>query len=257
MNWTSRLTRVRPPAPLAAAALLLLLPAGVGPAAAQEEPPSIDTPYDWVEGSIRVGGYVGRLAAGRGVMDLGPSSGQMIGARGRARVTGPISLEAGVGFGDSDRYVIDPRPASGPTRVDSLPLRWLLVEGGFQLSLTGNRTWHHLQPYALLGGGFVVGVDEPRSPALPDPVADADSADFRFQLGAAPVAMAGIGTEVILSDRIGLGFEARDHLWRLNTPDGFFREEILRTIRDRGLKAPEESQWTNNLEFSVTLWYYF
>lgn len=224
-------------------------------AAAQQEggPPSIDSPYEWVDGSLRAAPYAAWLQTGRGELELGPASTLLYGGRARVRLTGPISLEANLGFASSERAVIDPRLSGGPAAVDTVPFRWTVAEGVFHLALTGQRTWHDIQPYALIGGGMVLAVDEPSSPAL----ADSSEADLRFEMNAAPTVVAGVGAEWHVSETIGVGFEARDHLWRLKTPQGFFREEVLNNIEEANAPAPQETQWTNNLEFSVGLWYYF
>lgn len=224
------------------------------PAAAQQEgPPSIDSPYRWLDGSFRVAPYLSRLETGSDDLGLGPASTQLFGSRARVRLTGPLSLEANLGFASSERAVIDPRLPNGPSAVDSVPFRWALAEGVFQVALTGQRTWHGIQPYALIGGGMALGVDEPRSPAL----ADTADANFRFEMNLAPAAVAGLGTEWRVSETVGVGFELRDHLWRLKTPGGFFSEEVLRNIEESDAPAPEDTQWTHNLEFGVSFWYYF
>lgn len=217
------------------------------------EPPSIDTPYRWIDGSFRVAPYAAELRTGRGDVGLGPASTRLYGARARVRLTGPLSLEGNLGYASSERSVIDPRPAGGPTAVDTVPFRWVVGEGVVQLALTGQRTWHGIQPYVLIGGGMVLGVDEPGSEAL----ADSADADFRFELNAAPTAVAGAGAEWRVSETLGIGFEMRDHLWRLTTPDGFFREDVLRSIDESDAPAPQETQWTHNLEFGLGIWYYF
>lgn len=240
------------------AVLVLLLVAGAlaapDGARAQEQggPPEIDTPYRWLDGSFRVAPYVGRLQTGRGDLQIGPDATQIFGGRTRIRLTGPISLEGNLGFASSERAVIDPRLSGGPAAVDTVPFRWVVAEGALQLALTGQRTWNELQPYVLIGAGMIVGVDEPGSSAL----ADSASAPFRFELNTAPTAVAGVGAEWRLSETLGLGFEVRDHLWRLTTPDGFFRQDVLDNIEEADSPAPEETQWTNNLEFGVSLWYY-
>lgn len=248
--------------PVRTAAVLaccLLIASLTGPDAARSQEPTagadIDSPYRWVDGSVRVAPFVGLMDTGRGNLKLGPRNAPIVGARGRARLTAPISLEATLGFVDAERAVVDPRLPGGPAPVDSLVQRLVVAEGGLQISFTGRRTWHRLQPYAVFGGGMVIGVDEPSSPLLPD--AEADTADFRFEMGVTPAALAGLGTELIVSDRIGIGLEVRDHLWKMTTPDGFFQEEILRRIRENDRPAPQETEWTHNVEFSVGLWYYF
>lgn len=217
---------------------------------------SIDSPYRWIEGSLRVGPFLGYLNANRGQLDLGPGSTVMGGVRARVRITSPISLEAGISAGDSERFVVDPTLDGGPAVVDTVPDRWVMAEAGIQLSLTGSRSWHGLQPYLELGAGFVFGVDEPKSTVL-GAIGDTTVADLRFELGGAPVGMAGLGVEWDFSEKFGLSLEARDHLWRLTAPDGFFRPEVLEEIEEAGVTAPTDRNWTHNLEFSVGLWYYF
>ena len=244
------------PVLLAALALLAALPAA---AAAQEgadrDTLRIDTPYEWIQRSFRVGLFGGYVSADRGVSELGPGSTPVFGARTRARISSPISLEASFGYGASDRFVIDPRLPNGPAPVDTATSRWILAEAAMQFAVTGNRTWHGIQPYVLIGGGFLVGVDEPRSPLLPEP--EAGEPPVRADVGFAPVVQAGLGFEWLVSDRMGIGFEVRDHLWRISTPEGFFEEEVLDRIEERDLPAPQDSDWTHNLGFSVSVWRYF
>lgn len=240
-------------------AVLLSLVVAAGPAAlAAQEPaddPSIDTPYRWVDRGFRVNLSAGYLSTGTTPLDLGPASSAMASGGLRARITDPISVEARLSFGDTDRPVVDPRLAGGPAAVDSMPVRWAVLEGGLQLALTGARTWHGLQPYVSLGAGILVGLDEPASPVL---AASQDTApgDLRFEINTAPVATAAGGVEWHLSDALGVSLEARDHLWRLTTPRGFFRDEILDRIEDSEGVAPSERNWVHNLELSLGLWYY-
>lgn len=216
---------------------------------------SIDTPYRWIERGFRAGLHGGWVASDRGQTDLGPGPTAAFGGRVRVRVSSPLSLEANVGYGSSDRWVIDPRPESGTALapVDTVGLDWLLLQGAMQFAFTGARTWHGLQPYALVGVGLVVGVNEETSGVFEA----SDLELFRYELNSAPVVQAGLGFEWLLGGGFGLGFEARDHLWRIKAPDGFFRSDVLDRIEELGLPAPRDSDWTHNIELSVTLWRYF
>jgi hypothetical protein len=158
-----------------------------------------------------------------------------------------------VGLGRSDRAVIDPRLESGPAAVDTADVNWLLLEGGFQIALTGARTVHGVQPYVTLGGGILRGIGEEPSDFLSEPGDEA----FRYRVGTAASFAGGVGFEWIPVERVGVGFELRDHLWRIKAPDGFFRPDVLDRIEDLGLPAPRETEWTHNLELSVSLYYYF
>lgn len=236
-----------------------LLAAAAAPAAAQGgadgDTLRIDTPYEWIQRSFRVGAFGGYVSADRGSVELGPGSTPVFGARVRARISSPISLEASFGYGSSDRFVVDPRLPQGPATVDTATSRWILAEAAMQFAITGNRTWHGIQPYVLIGGGFMVGVDEPRSPALPEP--GPGEPPVRAEIGVAPVVQAGLGFEWMVSDRMGVGFEVRDHLWRISTPEGFFEQEVLDRIEDLDLPAPQDTDWTHNLGFTVSVWRYF
>lgn len=221
-----------------------------GQTAAQER---IDTPFDWIDGSLRVGVFGGNLSSDRGALDLGPGSSIVFGARLRTRVSSPLSLEIGFGLGNSERLVIDPRLPTGPAPVDTVNADWLLIEGGFQIALTGGRTLHQLQPYVVLTGGVLKG----RGEVVSDSLMAVEDVPFQYNIGTASMFTAGAGVEWIPNGRIGLGLEIRDHLWRIKAPDGFFQLDVLQNIEDLGLEAPRESEWTHNVELSASLYYYF
>jgi len=231
--------------------LLALVPRGV--AAQEGDEVDIDTPYDWIPRSLRLGVTGGYLDTNLTNLELGPQESFLLGLRGRARVSGPISLEFGTMYGESDRFAVDPRLATGPAPVDTVSSRWILAEAGMQFALTGNRTWNGVHPYLMLGGGFLVGIDEEVSDALAGP---ADS-DLRHDIEIMPSVQAGLGAEWLPSDRFGIALEARDHLWRITTPEGFFDADILDQIEDAGGEAPSETAWVHNLEFSLTVYRYF
>jgi hypothetical protein len=201
-------------------------------AAAQQE--RISTPYEWIDRSLRAGVYGGYISTGRGESEIGPGSSSVFGGRLRARISSPLSFELNVGLGSSERAVIDPRLDAGPAAVDTVDVDWLLVEGGFQIALTGARTVHGIQPYVTLGGGILRGIGEKPSEFLSAP----GDEDFRYRVGTAASFAGGIGFEWLPVERIGVGFEVRDHLWRIKTPDGFFRADVLDRIDELGLPAP-------------------
>lgn len=243
----------RPGASLVALALLVGLAVPRVSAQEPERAPTIDTPYEWIQRSLRVGLFGGYLDADPGASKLGPDATPFGGARLRARISSPLSLEAGASYGLSERLVIDPRTEAPLTPVDTVSSDWLMIDAAVQFALTGARTWHDLQPYAVLGAGLLVGVGEKVSPEL----SNVEDAPFRYEIGVAPGVQAGLGIEWHLGDRLGIGLEARDHLWRIKAPEGFFETEVLDRFEDMGLPAPRDTDWTHNLEFSVSVWRYF
>lgn len=234
---------------LAVGALLLVPPSAAGQ---QADTVRIDTPFRWIPRGMRAGLVGGYLDTGLSSLDLGPQSTPFAGLRGRARISSPISIELGALYGRSDRFTVDPRLEGGPAPVDTVTSPWILAEAAMQFAVTGDRTWRGLQPFVTLGGGFLVGVGEEQSDRL-----GAGAASLRHDVDVMPVLQGGLGVEWHLSERFGLSFEARDHLWRVTTPDGFFDEAVLESIEEAGTPAPEETEWTHNLEFSLTIYRYF
>jgi hypothetical protein len=223
---------------------------GPGSAAAQEE--SIDTPYRWIENGTRLGLVGGYIFTSRGDPPFGPGSSPFLAARFRARLSSPLSLELGVGYGSSDEYVIDPRLDGGPAVVDTVDADWLIIQASMQFAFTGARSYHKFQPYLVLGGGILQGLSTGASDELASP-----QQPFKYEIGTSPIVHLGLGAELDVSKRLGLAFEARDNLWRVRTPDGWFRIDVLQNILDSGSVAPSESQWTHNFEITATLYYYF
>lgn len=193
------------------------------------------------------------MAANRGSFDIGPGSSSIFGVRYRTRVSSPLSLEIGVSRGNTERFVIDPRLDDGPAAVDTVDANWLLFEFGFQIALTGSRTLHKLQPFVVLTAGFLKG----RGETVSDSLRSIEDIPFQYNIGTTSVFTAGFGVEWLPTDKIGVGAEFRNHLWRLKSPDGFFDPLVLLNIELLELTAPRESEWTSNLELSASLSYYF
>ncbi len=252
MKFLQEVKLVRGLARLLAALTLALIGVAVGPesAAAQEE--SINTPYRWRDSGTRLGLVGGYIFTNRGDPPLGPGSSPFLGARFRARLSSPLSLEIGVGYGNSNEWVIDPRLEGGPAVVDTVDADWLIIQGSLQLSLTGARSYRRVQPYIVLGGGIL----QELSTGTSDVLASVRE-PFEFQIGTAPMVHGGVGAEVHVSSRFGLAFEFRDDLWRLKTPPGWFRLDVLQNLLDSGSPAAAESQWTHNFELTASLYYYF
>jgi hypothetical protein len=221
-----------------------------GSASAQEE--RIETPYRWIEGGTRLGLFGGYIFTNRGSLDLGAGSSPIVGGRLRARLSSPLSLEIGVGYGDSDLWVTDPRLEGGPAVVDTVGTNWLLIEASLQLALTGARSYRRIQPYVLLGGGILQELSTESSDVLAIP-----QQPFAFKIGTTPMVHLGLGAEIDISRRFGLALEVRDDLWRLKTPEGWFRLDVLENIADSGSTVPDESQWVHNFELTASLYYYF
>ena len=85
----------------------------------------------------------------------------------------------------------------------------------------------------MLGGGILQELSIEKSDALALP-----QEPFAFKIGTTPMVHLGLGAEYDISRRFGLGFEVRDNLWRLKTPDGWFRIDVLENLVDAGAQQP-------------------
>ena len=235
-------------------ALLTMAMTGMalGPRSAVAQEESIDTPYRWVDRGTRVGLVGGYIFTNRGDPPFGPGASPFIGARLRARLSSPLSLEIGLGYGGSDEYVIDPRLDGGPAIVDTVDADWLVIAASLQFSLTGSRSYRRLQPYVVLGGGILQGLSTGASDVLASP-----QAGFKYEIGTSPMVHLGAGAEYDISSRLGLALELRDNLWKIKTPEGWFRIDVLENLLDSGSEAADKSQWTHNFELTASLYYYF
>jgi len=249
-EWNDALNWYRYPARTALVVACLATVLIPGSAFGQEE--SIESSYRWIDRSMRAGLFVGYVFTARGNLDQGPGSSPIIGGRFRARLSNPLTFEVSVGYGSSDLWVTDPRLET-PAVVDTVTSDWLLIEAYMQLSLTGARSVKKFQPYVFIGAGILQGISEEVSDVFAAPGLEG----YRFKIGTTPSLSVGVGAEWDISDRLGLSFEVRDHLWRLKSPDAFFLPENLRNFGESGVEAPKESFWTNNFELSTTLSYYF
>ena len=232
------------------------MPVGLDAQEGQEERQEerIDSPYRWIPRGLRVGWSGAYHLADRADLEFAQGSTLATGGRFRVRVSSPLNLELGAIYAPATRWVVDPRLETGPAVVDTVSAGWLRLDAGVQLGLTGARTWNGFHPYGLFGGGFVIGVNE----EISETFAEQGLEPFQYKIGTAPHLYAGLGVEVFPGGgKIGIGFEARDYLIRVKTPDAFFFSDILDTIEEVGGEAPTDTQWGNNLEFGIVLWYYF
>ena len=241
---------------LAVLALLTLAILPVSVTAQEEEtggPERIDSPFRWREKGFRVGLWTAYHAGNRGNLDFGQGPALASGARLRARISSPLSFEFGIGYGAADKWVVDPRPETGPVVADTVSAGWLRADLGVQVGLAGARTWNGFHPYVVFGGGWTWGINEGASEVF----GDQELAAFRYEINTAPQVYLGIGSEVFTSEKIGIGFEIRDYFVRQNAPDGFFFPEVLGNLEEVGAPAPRASAWLMNFEFGISLWYYF
>jgi hypothetical protein len=195
---------------LALVGLLTLLPAS------PLEGQGAVSPYRFLEGKHDVGFFLNQVPGNRGVMELGPGDGLMMGARYGIELSGPFALEFSGFLLPTDREVRIPNESE--ESIESFGQTDVLVgglDGRIRFTLTGARTWHGLAPFVTAGGGFAVnlkGATEEES-ELPD--------ELRFKFGPTFLGVASLGTRWVVTDRLHLRVEAGSYLWKLGTPRSF------------------------------------
>ncbi|MQA90329.1 MAG: outer membrane beta-barrel protein [Gemmatimonas sp.] len=220
---------MRPVRLLTVGLMLALLPAGL---AAQ----SVSSPYRFIETRHSPGIFGGYLLTDSGALDLGPRSAPTFGVRYGLYLTGPLSVEASLGFASTDRQLYARTATGGQTLLTPLGevnTFLLMADGALKLRITGARAWRGIAPFGLLGAGLVadLGSSDAREAAIPE--------EQRFDIGPSFAALGGLGTDFFVGDSFSLRVDVRDYLWRLSYPAGL-----------TGLDE-NESDWTNNVMFTL------
>lgn len=228
-------------------AVLFLAPHGV---AAQ----GITSPYDFLETSQGLYGYGTYVLTDRGALEMGPHSGPAAGLGYSLRISGPFVLDARIAYFPTKRTVYDidltvdsaavaDNPMADLTEVGEADLSLMLLDASLRFDLTGPRTWHNLQPYALLGVGGVLGVSSENGveEGLPTDL------DIRVRFRNGVTGHVGGGIEWHPSRRLTLRADARDLLWKLRIPDGFLRPG----------RVIDTDEWVQSAHLSLGLGYRF
>ena len=234
--------------PLAAAAALAtaLL---ADPGSAQ----TIRSPYDFVETSQGIHVFAAYVATDRGTINVGPGSGTGFGVGYTFRISGPFNLDARLTYLPTDRRVFDltaadsadirEDPTVGLVELGTAGISLALLDASLRFDITGPRTWHNLQPYALIGAGgvFRVSTDNEIEQRLPSDI------DLRVRFSNGVTGHVGAGVEWHLGDHFGFRAEARDVLWNVDIPGGFF-------VPGRVI---DDSEWVQTAHLSLGLSYRF
>ncbi len=194
----------------------------------------ISSPYDFIDTRHQAGVFVGYTGGNRGQLDLAPGGGPLLGGRYGIELSGPFALEATAFFIPSERNVYDPTDPQEdevPPMIGTSSSLVAGLDGRLRFTLTGDRTWHRLAPFVLLGGGLAS--DLTGRSSLEDEFRD----DERFSLGPSFLGVMGAGTRWLPTDRVTVRFDALLHIWKAGTPRAFFEFE-------EGLGSVPEQEWT-------------
>lgn len=192
---------------------------------------AITSPYDFVETSMGFWGFGSAVFTDRGPLSVGPGSGYAAGLGYTVRISGPFNFDSRVAYLPTSRRVFEvvpvppedtalvrEDPTVGVNEIGTADLDLLLLDASLRFDVTGPRTWYRLQPYALIGAGAVLRVasENAAEEALPE------DNDVRVRFRNGFTGHVGAGVEWHVTDRFTVRADARDTLWKVHLPDGFF-----------------------------------
>jgi hypothetical protein len=184
----------------------------------------------------------GMYHAHRDIAHVGPQSGPLTGVHYEWRAGGPAHITGEVAYISSDRRLINPLRA-GPGRelgTTSRPL--YTADVGLGLSLTGEKSWHHLVPEIGSGVGIITDFH-----SLPDSGGFTFGTRFAFNMSA--------GIRYVPGGKWAIRLDAKDRLYTISYPQTYFATPtggtaVVTTNQQR-------SYWLNNPSFTLGLSYLF
>lgn len=174
---------------------------------------------------------------------VAPTDGPMVGARYGIRLAGPIHFTGRLAAVFADRSVVDPSRPAAERRVGTTNVPLLFGDAGFDVLLTGAKSWHSLVPGLNASVGLAA-----------DASGKTDPSQFR------------VGIPFVLSFGPMLRYVPGDGKWswRLDVTDQYFRirypeSYFLKTGPDDTFLPPNSKRtvwrhnWSTTLGLSVAL----
>jgi hypothetical protein len=190
--------------------MVLLIP--VVPLAAQVGYPPSHSPYHELERGTFAEAFGGRVFGTGGLLQLGPRNGSSEGARLVIRGKNTLQFSFGGWTAGTQRSVINAQDSIATRNKGLSPQRLIAGEIGFQLNLTGGKTWRGFAPYTGVSLGLVHGQG--------GPAVDTSGYAFGNKIWFAPT----IGTRWFSGQRIYLKVDVRALFWKLNYPPSYSLE---------------------------------
>lgn len=197
---------------------------------------TIPSPYKFIERGREVSVYGGVVSTSGGGLRIGPNSGNLIGGRFGVNMGSALAFEVNSYLLSGERDVKDPRRAEELQVVGNSDINIAGVDAQFRINLTGQRSWHSLQPFVMLGAGLAWTTSDDRTTEI---AADIPMEDW-FQFGSKFSPVFGTGVTLHASEKWIFRLDATMRLWKVDTPSGFPPSE---TVGD--------SEWVGNKLLTV------
>lgn len=167
-----------------------------------------NSPYEDFKIGQTLSVLAGRLSVGADPAGVAPKSSAMGSVRYDIGVGGPASLFVRYLFASSERVVLQPSNPAPTRRAGEVSTTTHLLDMGFDISLTGRKTWHHLMPSINTGIG------------LAGDFASTDVGGYRF--GTRFAFTYGGSLRILPPQFPQLRVDVTNALWKFQYPDRYF-----------------------------------
>jgi hypothetical protein len=189
-----------------------------------------NSPFRDVETRHEFTFFGGHYSPGRDQIGVAPRGGPMYGLRYEIHVGGPAFLMARWSHVNSERFPIDPTKTGSAAQLGKKSVSVNLYDVDLAISLTGEKSFHHIVPIVNLGAG----VATCSCTVSPDPYTFGTPFAFSF----------GGGLRYVPGGRFQLRADWNDYLYQLKYPTQYYLN-----VGTGGAAAPPSqarSFWKNN-----------
>jgi len=194
-----------------------------------------DTNRDWTF-------FAGTFHAEPDPVGVAPTDGPLAGVRWQMYLTGPLYFGVRLAGASVDRMEIDPTKTIEERFVRNERVPMVLADAELEMSLTGHKTWHGLEPFFNGGVGFAADIR-----------GRTDIGDYRFGI---PFMMTfGAGMTWSPNDDWAVRFDWANFIYRINYPGSYYLKTTQDPpVRDAGLS---QSFWRRNVGLLVGVSYLY
>ena len=198
---------------------LLVLLATTGSDAAGQTIPS---PYKFIENSQEWAIFAGKTSTDPGRLGLGPQDGDLLGGRYAVAFGSVMALDINATWLMSERDVLDVSRPEDDRLLGRSDIDLVVMDLRLRLNVTGQRSWHGIQPFIAFGGGVAYSSSTDRTLELVVDMPDDEWYAFGTRFAASLV----LGSHFHVSEKISLRLEGLMNLWKIQTPVGWQTVEV-------------------------------
>jgi|SRR5215831_5739791 len=199
--------------------------------------PYVDLPF-----SQELTFFGGMYHAHRDIANVGPQPGPIAGVQYAWRAGGPAHITGEVAYISSDRNLINPLKSGLARDLGTTTRPLYTADVGLGLSLTGEKSWHHLVP--MLGGGIGLISDLRSQP---------DSGGFVF--GTRFTFNGSLGLRYVPGGKWQIRADLKDRFYTISYPQTYFTAPAGGTAVVT--THAERSYWLSNPALTLGLSYLF